>query len=52
MLCVTHEMGFAQQVADRIVFMDGRRLSTTRTPKRIFSGAQVIVLKEFLKMIL
>ncbi len=38
MLCVTHEMGFAQRVADRVVFMaDGRILE--QAPPRVFFGA-------------
>ena len=47
MLCVTHEMGFAQQVADRIVFMDEGKIVDDTNPQEFFSGAQVIVLKNF-----
>ncbi|MCI1997785.1 MAG: amino acid ABC transporter ATP-binding protein [Olsenella sp.] len=37
MLCVTHEMGFAREVADRIVFMDDGRIIETGTPDHFFT---------------
>jgi putative glutamine transport system ATP-binding protein len=37
MLCVTHEMGFAREVADRIVFMDDGRIIETGTPEHFFT---------------
>jgi general L-amino acid transport system ATP-binding protein len=36
MLCVTHEMGFARQVADRIVFMDEGRILEVGAPRTFF----------------
>ena len=47
MLCVTHEMGFAQQVADRIVLWMKERLSMTRTHKSFLVELRVIVPKNF-----
>ena len=35
MLCVTHEMGFARQVADRVVFMDAGEIVEVNTPGRV-----------------
>ena len=52
MLCVTHEMGFAQQVADRIVFMDEGKIVDDTNPQEFFSGASSDRAQEFLKMIL
>jgi general L-amino acid transport system ATP-binding protein len=40
MLCVSHEMGFARQVADRIVFMDNGQIIETNTPGAFFSDPQ------------
>lgn len=37
MVCVTHEMGFAREVADRIVFMDAGRILEVATPEEFFS---------------
>ena len=52
MLCVTHEMGFAQQVADRIVFMDEGKIVDDTNPENFFSGTSSDRAQEFLKMIL
>ncbi|WP_183918436.1 amino acid ABC transporter ATP-binding protein [Rhizobium lentis] len=38
MLCVTHEMGFAREVADRIWFIDAGQIIETATPKEFFSN--------------
>ncbi|CAB3690546.1 MULTISPECIES: amino acid ABC transporter ATP-binding protein [Achromobacter] len=38
MVCVTHEMGFARDVCDRVVFMDGGEILEVDTPERFFSA--------------
>jgi len=38
MLVVTHEMGFARDVSDRVIFMDGGQVAADDTPDRVFSG--------------
>src|ERR1700757_2033875 len=40
MLCVTHEMGFAREVANRIVFMDRGEIVESGTPERMFNDPQ------------
>lgn len=40
MLCVTHEMGFARQVADRVTFMDQGRIVEEAPPDRFFTHPQ------------
>ncbi|MBR8465634.1 amino acid ABC transporter ATP-binding protein [Campylobacter sp. faydin G-140] len=52
MLVVTHEMGFAKNVANRIFFMEGGKISVDDTPKNIFENPQNPRLKEFLGKIL
>jgi hypothetical protein len=52
MLCVTHEMGFARQVADRIVFMDEGQIVETNEPKAFFDNPQHERTKLFLTIIL
>ncbi len=52
MVVVTHEMGFAREVADRIVFMDDGRIQEEGSPKHFFTGAQNPRTKEFLSKIL
>src|SRR6202158_953419 len=52
MLCVTHEMGFAREVADRIVFMDQGRILEANTPEEFFSHPQHERTKLFLSQIL
>ena len=37
MICVTHEMGFAKQVSDRVVFMDEGKIIEIATPEKFFS---------------
>jgi len=48
MLCVTHEMGFARKVADRVVFMDAGRIVETGTPHEFFGNPQTDRAREFL----
>jgi len=52
MLCVTHEMGFAQSVADRVIFMDRGEIIEQNTPKEFFSAPQMQRTQEFLKQVL
>ncbi|MBN8190867.1 amino acid ABC transporter ATP-binding protein [Bacillus sp. NTK074B] len=52
MLIVTHEMGFAREVADRILFMDDGRIVEEGEPKDFFSNPQSDRGKEFLEKIL
>jgi polar amino acid transport system ATP-binding protein len=40
MVVVTHEMGFAREVADRVVVMDGGRIIETGPPQQIFTAPQ------------
>jgi general L-amino acid transport system ATP-binding protein len=52
MLVVTHEMGFAREVADRVVFMDAGQIIESNTPERFFSNPQHARTKLFLSQIL
>ena len=52
MVCVTHEMGFARQVADRVVFMDRGEVVESGPPARMFEDPQTDRLKLFLSQIL
>lgn len=52
MLCVTHEMGFARQVADRVVFMDGGAIVEVDSPQRFFGNPQHARTKLFLSQVL
>ncbi len=52
MVCVTHEMGFARQVADRVVFMDRGEIVESGTPAEMFGNPQTDRLKLFLSQIL
>jgi len=52
MLCVTHEMGFARQVADRVVFMDEGQIVEANTPQEFFEHPQHERTKLFLSQIL
>jgi general L-amino acid transport system ATP-binding protein len=52
MLCVTHEMGFARQVANRIVFMDVGQIVEMNSPKEFFANPQHERTKLFLSQIL
>ncbi|HWG06960.1 MAG TPA: amino acid ABC transporter ATP-binding protein [Beijerinckiaceae bacterium] len=52
MLCVTHEMGFARQVADRVVFMDAGEIVEANIPAEFFAHPQHERTKLFLSQIL
>ena len=52
MLVVTHEMGFAREVANRIVFMDAGQIIETNTPANFFANPQHARTKLFLSQIL
>ena len=52
MLVVTHEMGFAKTVADRIVFMDAGEIVEVAPPGEFFSNPKHARTKEFLGQIL
>jgi glutamate transport system ATP-binding protein len=49
---VTHEMGFARQAADRIVFMDGGRIVEIAEPKSFFHAPRSERARDFLSRIL
>jgi len=49
MLCVTHEMGFAREVADRVIFMDQGRIVEEAPPGRFFSEPQHERSRQFLR---
>lgn len=51
MLCVTHEMGFARRVADRIVFMDRGRIVEVGTPTDFFTNPTTQRAQTFLRQI-
>jgi len=52
MLCVTHEMGFAKTVADRVIFMDSGEIIEENDPESFFSNPQSDRTKLFLSQIL
>ena len=52
MVIVTHEMGFAKEIADRVIFMDGGVICEQGTPEEIFDKPKTKRLKEFLKAVL
>lgn len=52
MICVTHEMGFARQVADRVIFMDGGYIVEEGTPEHFFTNPEHERTKAFLGKIL
>ena len=49
---VTHEMGFAKEVSDRVFFMDGGVIAEKGTPKEIFENPQNVRTREFLGKVL
>jgi putative amino-acid transport system ATP-binding protein len=51
MIIVTHEMAFAREVADRVIFMDKGRIVEEGTPEQIFTDAREARTKAFLKQI-
>ena len=52
MLCVTHEMGFARKVADRVIFMDKGQIVEENTPEEFFNNPQSERGRLFLSQIL
>ncbi|MCM1285829.1 MAG: amino acid ABC transporter ATP-binding protein [Acetobacter sp.] len=52
MVVVTHEMGFAREVADRVIFMDGGVIVEEDTPENIFTAPKDTRLQQFLKAVL
>ena len=52
MMCVTHEMGFARQVADRVIFMDDGQILEEGTPEHFFENPQNPRCRDFLAKIL
>ena len=52
MICVTHEMGFAQAVANRVIFMDQGQIVEQNTPREFFNNPQSDRTKLFLSQIL
>lgn len=49
MIVVTHEMGFAQEVANKVIFMDGGEIVEAGSPEEIFTNPKHPRTKEFLK---
>jgi len=52
MIVVTHEMGFAREVSDRVLFMDGGVVLEENTPENLFSNPQNPRTQEFLRKVL
>ena len=52
MVCVTHEMGFAREVADRVLFMDGGVIVEEGTPAEIFGSPKEKRTQDFLNKVL
>ena len=52
MLCVTHEMGFARQVADRVIFLDSAKIVEEGTPQEVFEHPKNERTKAFFSKIL
>lgn len=52
MICVTHEMGFAKEVATRVLFMDDGIIAEQGTPQEIFENPKSERLQQFLKAVL
>ena len=52
MICVTHEMGFAQAVADRVIFMDQGQIVEQNPPEQFFGAPQNERTRLFLSQIL
>ena len=52
MIVVTHEMGFAREVADRVVFFDGGKIVETGPPAQIFSAPEHPRTRQFLQSVL
>ncbi len=52
MVVVTHEMGFAKEVADRIIFMDYGKIVEEAKPEEFFSSAKTERARDFLDKVL
>ena len=52
MVCVTHEMGFARKVADRVMFMDGGQIVEEAPPEGFFGSPSNERLRNFLAQVL
>ena len=52
MVVVTHEMGFAREVATKVLFMDGGNIMEENTPDQFFGNPQSPRLQEFLSKVL
>jgi putative lysine transport system ATP-binding protein len=52
MIVVTHEMGFAREVSDRVIFMDGGYIVEEGTPEKIFTDPEMPRTKEFLSRVI
>ena len=52
MIVVTHEMGFAREVANRVIFMDSGRILEENSPQELFAHPQSPRLQEFLQKVL
>ena len=52
MICVTHEMGFAKEVASRVIFLDEGVIAQDGTPQEVFSNPDNPRLKDFLSKII
>ncbi len=52
MVCVTHEMNFARQVANRVIFMDEGLIKEEGTPQQFFDSPRHPRLRNFLNQIL
>ena len=52
MVIVTHEIGFAREVADRVIFMDGGYIVEEGTPQEVFGAPKEQRTKDFLDKVL
>lgn len=51
-MIVTHEMGFAKEIASRVIFLDGGKIIEQGTPKEFFENPKTSRVREFLKKVL
>ena len=52
MVCVTHEMGFAREISNRVIFMDGGYIAEEGSPEEVFGNPKSKRLQEFLSKVL
>ena len=52
MACVTHEMGFAREVASEVIFVDGGKIIEQGSPAQIFDAPKSERLRDFLAKVL